>query len=102
MESVTSPGKKLAPILPASHSIRITLRARYPRFETCMTVTEAALREASSRNDQLIDADLIRNWLARGPGWLLLFLTIGPFIPTKLNYPTFLGDVSWRPFRLLH
>ncbi|PYN51591.1 MAG: cytochrome oxidase, partial [Candidatus Rokuibacteriota bacterium] len=60
-----------------------------------MTVTEAALREASSRNDELIDADLIRKWLACGLGWLLLFPTIGAFISTKFNYPTFLGDVSW-------
>ena len=63
-----------------------------------MTVTEAALREASSRNDELIDADLIRKWLACGLGWLLLFPTIGAFISTKFNYPTFLGDVSWLTF----
>ena len=63
-----------------------------------MTSTEAALREASSRNDELIDADLIRKWLAWGLGWLLLFPTIGAFISTKFNYPTFLGDVSWFTF----
>src|SRR5437870_9290935 len=63
-----------------------------------MTVTEAARRDASSRNDELIDADLIRKWLACGLGWLLLFPTIGAFISTKVNYPTFLGDVSWLTF----
>jgi cytochrome c oxidase cbb3-type subunit I len=63
-----------------------------------MTSTEAALREASSRNDELIDAELIRKWLACGLGWLLLFPTIGAFISTKFNYPTFLGDVSWLTF----
>ena len=63
-----------------------------------MSVTDAALREASSRNDELIDADLIRQWLACGLGWLLLFPTIGAFISTKFNYPTFLGDVSWLTF----
>jgi cytochrome c oxidase cbb3-type subunit I len=63
-----------------------------------MTVTEAALREASSRNDELIDADLIRKWLACGLGWLLLFPTIGAFISTKFNYPEFLGDTAWLTF----
>jgi cytochrome c oxidase cbb3-type subunit 1 len=63
-----------------------------------MTATEAARRDASSQNDELIDADLIRKWLACGLGWLLLFPTIGAFISTKFNYPTFLGDVSWLTF----
>jgi cytochrome c oxidase cbb3-type subunit I len=63
-----------------------------------MSVTDTALREASSRNDELIDAELIRKWLACGLGWLLLFPTIGAFISTKFNYPTFLGDVSWLTF----
>jgi cytochrome c oxidase cbb3-type subunit I len=63
-----------------------------------MSVTDATLREASSRNDELIDADLIRQWLACGLGWLLLFPTIGAFVSTKFNYPTFLGDVSWLTF----
>src|SRR2546430_5379243 len=80
---------KLAPILPAS---------RYPRTWTCMTVTDAALREASSHNDELIDAELIRKWLACGLGWLLFFPTIGAFISTKFNYPTFLGDLPWFTF----
>ncbi len=38
--------------------------------------TDAA-REASSKNDELINADLIRQWLASGLGWLLFFPTIG-------------------------
>ena len=63
-----------------------------------MTVTEADLRQASSRNDDLIDADLIRKWLACGLGWLLLFPTIGAFISTKFNYPEFLGDTAWLTF----
>jgi cytochrome c oxidase cbb3-type subunit I len=63
-----------------------------------MTVTEADLRQASSRNDELIDADLIRKWLACGLGWLLLFPTIGAFISTKFNYPEFLGDTAWLTF----
>ena len=63
-----------------------------------MTSTEAALREASSRNDELIDAALIRKWLAWGLGWLLFFPTIGAFISTKFNYPEFLGDTAWLTF----
>ena len=63
-----------------------------------MTSTDAALREASSRNDALIDADLIRKWLACGLGWLLLFPTIGVFVSTKFNYPTLLGDLPWFTF----
>ena len=63
-----------------------------------MTVTDAALREASSHNDELIDAELIRKWLACGLGWLLFFPTIGAFISTKFNYPTFLGDLPWFTF----
>src|SRR3989454_1226329 len=82
----------------ASHSVRLTGRTRYPRSGTCMTVTEAALREASSRNDELIDADLIRQWLACGLAWLLFFPTIGVLISTKFNYPGFLGDTAWLTF----
>ena len=63
-----------------------------------MSATDAALREASSRNDELIDVDLVRQWLACGLGWLLLFPTIGAFISTKFNYPTFLGDLPWFTF----
>src|SRR5438128_12082219 len=63
-----------------------------------MTVAEAALREASSRNDELIDADLIRQWLACGLAWLLFFPTIGVLISTKFNYPGFLGDTAWLTF----
>jgi len=63
-----------------------------------MTVTEAALRNASSRNDELINADLIRKWLACGLAWLLFFPTIGVLISTKFNYPEFLGDTAWLTF----
>jgi len=63
-----------------------------------MTTTEAELRVAVLRNDELIDAALIRGWLACGLGWLLLFPTIGAFVSTKFNYPTFLGDLPWFTF----
>jgi hypothetical protein len=59
-----------------------------------MTATEAAQREAASRNDELIDTTLIRGWLAWGLGWLLFFPTIVAFISTKFNYPEFLGDTA--------
>jgi len=63
-----------------------------------MTATEAAQRDAATRNDELIDAALIRGWLAWGLGWLLFFPTIGAFISTKFNYPEFLGDTAWLTF----
>src|SRR6266511_4874367 len=59
--------------------------------------TDAA-REASSKNDELIKADLIRKWLASGLGWLLFFPTIGVFVSTKFTYPEFLGDTPWLTF----
>ncbi len=63
-----------------------------------MTSSETLRREAASRNDGLIDADLIRKWLAWGLGWLLFFPTVGAFISTKFTYPTFLGDTAWFTF----
>src|SRR5256712_13961677 len=59
--------------------------------------TDAA-SEASSKNDELINADLIRKWLASGLGWLLFFPTIGVFVSTKFTYPEFLGDTAWLTF----
>jgi cytochrome c oxidase cbb3-type subunit I len=63
-----------------------------------MAVAEAALRNATLRNDELVNADLVRKWLAWGLGWLLLFPTIGVIISTKFNYPEFLGDTAWLTF----
>ena len=63
-----------------------------------MTPIEAALRDASSRNDELIDAALIRKWLVGRLGWP----TLGAFISTKFNYPEFLGDTAWLTFGRLH
>src|SRR5207247_8534272 len=59
--------------------------------------TDAA-SQASSKNDELINADLIRKWLASGLGWLLFFPTIGVFVSTKFTYPEFLGDTPWLTF----
>src|SRR5215510_3908329 len=54
--------------------------------------------QASVKNDELINADLVRKWLASGLGWLLLFPTIGALISTKFTYPEFLGDTPWLTF----
>ena len=54
--------------------------------------------DASLRNDELIDAGLIRWWLACGLVWLLVFPTIGALVATKFNYPEFLGDTAWLTF----
>ncbi len=51
-----------------------------------------------ARNDELIDVDLIRAWLAAGLVWLLVFPTIGVLVSTKFNYPAFLGDTAWLTF----
>ncbi len=51
-----------------------------------------------TRNDELIDVDLIRAWLAWGLVWLLVFPTIGALVSTKFNYPEFLGGASWLTF----
>ncbi len=50
------------------------------------------------RNDELINRDLIRKWLAWGFFWLLFFPTVGVIISTKFNYPEFLGNVPWLTF----
>ncbi len=49
-------------------------------------------------NDELIDRDLVRRWLACGLGWLLLFPTIGVLVSTKFNFPDFLGELPWLTF----
>jgi cytochrome c oxidase cbb3-type subunit 1 len=54
--------------------------------------------QVSVKNDELINADLVRKWLASGLGWLLLFPTIGALVSTKFTYPEFLGDTAWLTF----
>ncbi len=54
--------------------------------------------ETALKNDELIDKDLIRRWLAWGFVWLLLFPTVGVIVSTKFTYPAFLGDVPWLTF----
>jgi cytochrome c oxidase cbb3-type subunit I len=57
-----------------------------------------AASRASSTNDGLINADLVRKWLASGLGWLLFFPTVGALVSTKFTYPEFLGDTAWLTF----
>ncbi len=54
--------------------------------------------DVTAQNDALIDAPLIRAWLATGLVWLLVFPTIGALVSTKFNYPQFLGDTAWLTF----
>src|SRR2546422_11310393 len=54
--------------------------------------------DARRQNDQVIDRELIRKWLACGVFWLLLFPTVGVVMSTKFNYPEFLGDHPWLTF----
>ncbi len=54
--------------------------------------------DAATRNDGLINPDLIRSWLAWGLGWLLLFPTIGAVVSLKFNDPAFLDGVPWLTF----
>jgi cytochrome c oxidase cbb3-type subunit 1 len=55
-------------------------------------------QNALLRNDELIDKELIRRWLAWGFVWLLFFPTVGVIVSTKFNYPEFLGNLPWLTF----
>src|SRR5437773_10103109 len=51
-----------------------------------------------TRNDDLLDGNLIRRWLAWGFVWLLVFPTVGAVVAPKFNHPHFLGGVAWLSF----
>src|SRR5438034_231839 len=51
-----------------------------------------------TRNDDLLDGNLIRRWLAWGFVWLLVFPTVGAVVAAKFNHPDFLGGVAWLSF----
>src|SRR5881409_2051413 len=61
-------------------------------------VQEARLSEARRLNDDVIDRELIRRWLAWGFFWLLFFPTVGVILSTKFTYPEFLGSHPWLTF----
>ena len=54
--------------------------------------------EAVARNDAVVDADLVRRWLAWGFVWLLIFPTVGALVSAKFTDPDFLGGVAWLSF----
>jgi cytochrome c oxidase cbb3-type subunit I len=54
--------------------------------------------DAAARNDELIDAALIRKWLLGGFFWLMFAPTVGVLVSTKFNYPEFLDDYAWLTF----
>ena len=58
--------------------------------------TDAA--EAARRNDELINPELIRDWLLWGFFWLLFAPTVGVIVSTKFNFPEFLGTQAWSTF----
>src|SRR4029450_3574432 len=62
------------------------------------TMATDASSQASLKNDELINADLVRTWLASALGWLLFFPTVGALVSTKFTYPEFLGDTAWLTF----
>ncbi len=61
-------------------------------------MARATGEDGATRNDELIDRELIRRWLAWGFLWLLVAPTIGVFVSTKFTYPEFLGDSAWLTF----
>src|SRR3989475_4502676 len=58
----------------------------------------AEVGQAMVRNDELINGDLIRQWLLWGFFWLMFAPTVGVVVSTKFNYPDFLSDQAWLTF----
>src|SRR6266508_785243 len=58
----------------------------------------AEVGAAMVRNDELINRDLIRQWLLWGFFWLMFAPTVGVVISTKFNYPELLGSQAWSTF----
>lgn len=53
---------------------------------------------ARRNNDELINKDLIRQWLLGGFFWVLFAPTIGVIVSTKFNFPDFLGGIPFFTF----
>lgn len=49
-------------------------------------------------NDELINKDLIRQWLLWGFFWVLFAPTMGVIVSTKFNFPDFLGGIPFLTF----
>ena len=58
----------------------------------------ASREEIALRNDELIDKNLIRQWLLWGSFWLLFAPVVGVIAATKFNYPDFLGASPFLTF----
>ena len=58
----------------------------------------ASREEIALRNDELIDKNLIRQWLLWGFFWLLFAPVVGVIASTKFNYPDFLGASPFLTF----
>jgi cytochrome c oxidase cbb3-type subunit 1 len=58
----------------------------------------ASTEEIALRNDELIDKNLIRQWLLWGFFWLLFAPVVGVIAATKFNYPDFLGASPFLTF----
>ena len=59
---------------------------------------EARIANARRLNDDVVDREFTRKWLASGFLWLLLFPTVGVILSTKFTYPEFLGSHPWLTF----
>jgi cytochrome c oxidase cbb3-type subunit 1 len=53
---------------------------------------------AAAANDQLLDAGLVRAWLAWGLVWLMVAPTVGVLVSTKFTHPEFLAGHAWTSF----
>ena len=58
----------------------------------------ASTEDIALRNDELIDKNLIRQWLLWGFFWLLFAPVVGVIASTKFNYPDFLGASPFLTF----
>src|SRR5262249_58273375 len=66
-----------------------------------MTADERAtarVEAAIARNDALVNADLVRQWLLWGFFWTMLAPTVGVIVSTKFNYPELFGTQTWSTF----
>lgn len=51
-----------------------------------------------SSPDDLVNKDLVRDWLWWSLVWLTVFPLVGLLVSIKFNYPDFLGETSWLTF----
>jgi cytochrome c oxidase cbb3-type subunit 1 len=44
---------------------------------------------------QIVNADLVKQWLLWGIVWTVIFPLVGLYVSVKFNYPDYLGGISW-------